>query len=43
MARNPPHNENFPDPTKKATEMVFSIIENIEEAKNMLLECPPLA
>ena len=31
----------MPDATEKEKEMVFSIIEHIEEAKDMLLECPP--
>ena len=39
--RKPPHDVNMPDATEKATEMVFSIIEKIDETKAMLLECPP--
>ena len=39
--RKPPHNTNMPDVTEKATEMVFLIIEHIEETKDTLLECPP--
>ena len=35
-----PHDANMPDATEKATEMVYSIIEKIEETKMMLLECP---
>ena len=34
-----PHDANMPDATEKATEMVFSNIEKIEETKAMLLEC----
>ena len=34
--RKPPHNA-----TEKAKEIVYSIIEKIEETKTMLLECPP--
>ena len=36
----PPHDANIPDATKKATEMVYSIIEKIEETKTTPLECP---
>ena len=39
--RKPPRNADMQNTTEKATEMVFSIIEHIEEAKDMLLECPP--
>ena len=35
------HDANMPDATEKATEMVFLIIENIDETKAKLLECPP--
>ena len=38
--RKQPHDANMPDATEKATEMVFSIIEKIDETKAMLLECP---
>ena len=37
--REPPHDANMPDTTEKATEIVFSIIEKIDETKAMLLEC----
>ena len=37
--RKPPHDANMPDATEKVTEIVFSIIEHIEEVKDMLLEC----
>ena len=39
--RKPPNDANMPDATKKLKEMVFSIIQKIDETKAMLLECPP--
>ena len=40
VTRKPLHDANLPDAKQKATEMVHSLLENIEAA-NILLECPP--